>query len=111
MERPLKIGCAPGGVLLDKTSSVPAEIVTQKSPGLNCRTVQVRAEVFGWVCLRRLLWMNVGVFSLQDLSTDWFLQGAVLLRRPDRNRLIWSGAPMPAQVRALDGCVFHYSTL
>ena len=74
---------------------------------LSCRPVEVSAEDFGWVCLRRLLWMTVGVYSLQDLSTHCFLQGAVLMRQLDRDRLVWSGAKMQAQVRALDGYVFH----
>ena len=73
----------------------------------SCRRVEVSAEDIGWVCLRRRLWMNVGVYPVRDLTTDSFLQGVVLIRQPDRDSLIWSGTPMPTQVRALDGYVFH----
>ena len=92
-------------MFLDETASLPTEVVAHHPSVLDCRPEEVRAEDFGWVCLRRLLWVNVGVCTLPDLSTDCFPQGAVLVKQPDRDRLIWNGALMLAQVRSLDGYV------
>ena len=64
---PLKNECAHVGVFLDETVSLPTEIVAHYS-----RPVEIRAEDFGWVCMRGLLWTKVGVCSMQDFSTKLF---------------------------------------
>ena len=82
------------------------QIAAHYSSLLDCRPVEVRAEDFGGECLRRLLSVECRCVPRCKTFRQTFPQGPVLVKQPDRDRVLWTGAPMSAQVRSLVGYVF-----
>ena len=58
-----------------------------------------------------LLRLRVGDGSLQDLPRERFPRGSELRKEHERDRLVWTGAPMPAQVRSLHGYALQVDSL